>query len=726
MKHSVKCCVGLCAAMTLAVSSVFAGMNLLSNPGFEKASLDPWTMCETESAVANVSAKEAHEGKQSLLIPAGSAIKQTVGDVKAGAYLARCWVKSEEEQSVTFFLYDTNRPWAAYTCAEFKVPKAQWTQLEVFCPFDMAGRATLMLGGFSKEFRSYHGTEQELKFPILADEFELVRCEKTIGAVSVWSAAKAPATFDDWNLKSQWPPATAAISQTPVFQCRQLAGWIDKENASLTICAIGRDSLKKRAVIVPEPAFKATSCEVVQDNGKSGIRIQNDEHSYTAWLSPTGVISVEPKSVSSFSLKDCQMRYGILPSFVGSDICYDPRRLNNSGRVLIPSSQWFVGLVDGFESMLVATWPSDRQQVALDVVKDLIPSLSIKTDRAGFSISFVEHADLWHQQALLEDWLAEYTPLTWERPFQARWMGEFFASPGGTPSFQKPNNDYSFPIANAKTRMWGVWFEDWNHYPFFFEGKHLIAHFEKTFIPKGDALFYFLEPAAADLYSPCEIAEQTLGAEKAAALFDLDANRLRRLKYSTPPNFYLDRPVCATTRYLSHIPGGDRPVLGVQYATHLYEFIREIRGRITQYNAFFGSARAFLKAQADSNPDLKDYVAGLDSLAAQAQKKIEEINKTPLPTVAKKIEEMKQRITSNRNDGFDCADLDVRGTAGDQDDACRRCNRIVLRMLQTAAVQCGNSPEKAAIVNYLWTECRKVLREPTRWESRRTLYFFEP
>ena len=72
--------------------------------------------------------------------------------------------------------------------------------------------------------------------------------------------------------------------------------------------------------------------------------------------------------------------------------------------------------------------------------------------------------------------------------------------------------------------MWGVWFEDWNHYPFFFDGPRTCSISRNTFIPQGDALIYFLEPAAADLYSPCEIVEQALGTEKAAALFDFDAN----------------------------------------------------------------------------------------------------------------------------------------------------------------------------------------------------------
>jgi hypothetical protein len=49
-----------------------------------------------------------------------------------------------------------------------------------------------------------------------------------------------------------------------------------------------------------------------------------------------------------------------------------------------------------------------------------------------------------------------------------------------------------------------------------------------------------------------------------------------------------------------------------------------------------------------------------------------------------------------------------------------------MRLAQTAALKCGDSPEKAAIAKYIWDQSRAVLRQPTRWESRRTLYFFEP
>ena len=169
----------------------------------------------------------------------------------------------------------------------------------------------------------------------------------------------------------------------------------------------------------------------------------------------------------------------------------------------LPSTQWLVGLVDGNDSMLVAVWESDTQAVSLGLAGEgenrLIDSLTIATAKAGFSLSLVEHTNIWHREALKEEWLGDYVPIQWERPFPARWMSQFFVTPATKPTFREPCMDYSFPIASARTRQYGVWFEDWNRYPFYFDGPRTIFHFEKTFVPNGEALIYFLEPAAADL-----------------------------------------------------------------------------------------------------------------------------------------------------------------------------------------------------------------------------------
>ena len=515
-----------------------------------------------------------------------------VKNLKAGAYLARCWVKSEAEQHVSFILEDDERPWAAYNYAEINVPKSQWTQIEVYCALDQDGSLTLTLGGMSGEFRSYHGTEQAMKAPILADDFELVRYEPKLPSLAIWDTEKDLNGELDWASKSQWSAMeeARAFNGTPVFQSGQLAGSVRRNDGALVIYAVRGQGLKKRAVVLPSPGFEVSTFTAVKAESRTGIKVisKDGEHSYTAWLTPSGLIKIEPNKVAQFVVQECRLRHGILPSFVGSDICYDPERMPGIKQTSIPSTQWFTGLVDGNDSMMVAAWENDSQAVSLGLAGEganrMIDSLSISTAKAGFALSFVEYADIWHREALKEDWLGEYTPIGWQCPFPARWMAHFFLTPGGERSFDDPNNYYSFPIACAKTRMWGVWFEDWNHYPFYFDGMHTIAHFEKTFVPNGDALIYFLEPAAANLgFRRAEIVGAGAGpGKKAAALFDLDANMVGKLKYSTPDDFMYDRPVCATTTHLGGIKQKDKATVGINLATHLYEFIREIRGRLTR------------------------------------------------------------------------------------------------------------------------------------------------
>ena len=554
-----------------------------------------------------------------------------------------------------------------------------------------------------------------------------------LAAPAVWDAKTKLGGTLDWSAQGQWSRVESpahTFAGSPVLQARHLAGVVRESDGGLAVYSVQAGGLEPRGVITPVPAMRAPQCALVSANGRTGIRVSSEpgDRSYIAWMTSQGLIRVEANQVSQFQVRDCRLRYGLLPSFAGTDLCYAPAKL--PGQFCIPSTQWLVGLVDGNQSMLVAVWESDAQAVSLGISGEganrLIDSFSIATEKHGFALSFAEHAGLWHRELLQEDWLDEYVPIGWQRPFPARWMSHFFVTPGGQPSFRKPRLDYSFPIACAKTRVWGVWFESWNHYPFFFDGPRTLFHFEKTFIPNGEALIYFLEPAAADLYSPCEIVEQALGSERAAELFDFDANRMRKLVYSTPDQFMYDRPVCATTTRLSKIKREEKATVGVNLATHLYEFIREIRGRIDQYQTFFGQMEQYLAGEQKAQPDLRDFLAELRGMVAEAQSMSKEIYATPLTAVQKKTDHMAKLLREGGGDGFDCGNLDVRDTAGSQDDLCRHYNRLVMRLAQTAALKCGDSPHKAAIAKGIWDRSRAILRQPTRWESRRTLYFFEP
>ncbi|MGA2174181.1 MAG: hypothetical protein ABSH38_04265 [Verrucomicrobiota bacterium] len=710
--------------------------NLLKNAGFEesadKGNPPHWSTAVGSNGKPQVTDQASHGGRKALAIPEYTAVEQKVELAKAGAYLARAWVKSEAQQTITFVVQDTNQPWVGYTCAEIKVPSNQWVQVEAFCSLDKDGSLTVTLGGVSKDFRLYHGVSAVMGSPILVDDLELFRYQPGDGPVTVWEVKQGAL---DWSRRGQWSQVRTpakSIAGDCVIQSPRLAGIVRKTDGSLEISSILNGQLKPRCTLIPSIPIPAARCGLVTAKNRRGIRVSSDEgdRSYTAWFTSEGLISLAADHIPQFQVKDCHLRYGLLPSFVGTDICYAPKKMPGGNAFNLPSTQWLVGLVDGNDSMLVTVWESDAQAVSMGLVGEgdnrLIDSLTISTANAGFSLSLVEHTNLWHREDLKEDWLAEYVPIDWQRPFPAQWMCHFFVTPGGKPTFRQPCLNYSFPIACAKTRVWATWFEDWNHYPFFFDGPRTMFHFEKSFIPNGEALIYFLQPAAADLYSPCEIVQQALGREKAMVLFDFDANRLRKLKYSTPDEFMYDRPVCATTTRLFRIKKEDKATVGVNLATHLYEFIREIRLRVDDYGAFFAQTQDYLESQKKAQPELNDYLEEMEAMVAEAQVKSREIYATSLPAVQEKTEAIKKLLLEGTGDGFSFGILDCRPTAGSQDDTCRRCSRSVMRLVQTAALKCGDSPQKAVIAKHIWDQSRVILRQPTRWESRRTLWFFEP
>jgi hypothetical protein len=714
--------------------------NLIQNPGFEESSgggdiLSGWSMTPDSEGKAQSTRKEVHAGNAAIEVPANSSIEQRTKALPVGAYVCRCWAKSPIAQTVTLLIRNPEQPWLAYSCAEIKLPAKEWVKVEGFCAVNAQGPLSIAFGGVSKEFHQYHGTGQDMTAPIMVDDFELMRYEpKNDGRVSVWEADKASGLEAVLAARDRWSSITTPthhFSGLPILQAGKTLITLREIDGALLVYSSDGNKIVERCVALPFPALSKAACGLVRNGEQLGIQVRSGsgENSYTAWISNHGLIHLEPDRIARFELQDCHLRYGILPSFVGTDLCVSPRQVAGAKEFCLPSTQWFVGLVDGHNTMMVAAWETNTQSVRVSAAggagNELIEKVSVGTSSGGLFLSFIESPGLWHQEALKEDWLGDYIPIAWQRPFPARWMGHLYVTAGKKSSFRDPGIGYSFPIACAKTRMWGVWFEDWNHYPFFFDGAQTVLHFEKTFLPQGEAVIYFLEPAAADIYSPVEIVEQALGPERAAALFDFGANQLKTLKYSTPPRFVLDRPVCATTTRLSKIKQEEKPTFGVDLATHLYEFIREIRGRVDEYQAFFDQTKDYVSAR-ESDPKLHDYAKILENMVSEGQQQAEHIYATPLPTVETKVEKMKALLREGKGDGFDCGNLDVRNTAGDQDDLCRRDNRYVIKLVQTAALQCGDSPEKAEIATHIWESARTVLRRPTRWEPRRTLYFFEP
>ena len=170
------------------------------------------------------------------------------------------------------------------------------------------------------------------------------------------------------------------------------------ERRQLGDCQYEATGSHLRCTLVPSVSIPSAKCSLVTTNGRKGLRVSSEsgDRSYTAWFTPEGLVSIVADHIPQIQVKDCHLRYGLLPSFAGTDVCFAPERMRSGGEFRIPSTQWLVGLVDGNDSMLVAVWESDTQAVSLGLVGEgasrRIDSVTIATAKAGFSLSLVEHA----------------------------------------------------------------------------------------------------------------------------------------------------------------------------------------------------------------------------------------------------------------------------------------------------------------------------------------------
>ncbi|HLP77978.1 MAG TPA: hypothetical protein VK327_13795, partial [Candidatus Paceibacterota bacterium] len=425
----------LIAAVVLSAFSTTAATNLLQNAGFEEpadASGYPphWTTMTGSNGKLQFLEQACHCGQQSLIVPAHNAVEQTVPSLKAGGYVARAWVKSDAAQTIALLVQDANQPWAGYAYADVKVPANEWVQVETFCSLQKDGSLTVALGEMPGDFRSYHGVGTQTKAAITIDEVELVRNEPASGPLTAWKIKRGFAdwfkrTSASWANRSKWSQVETLTDASPkvcVIESRHIAGVVRPKDGGLEITSILNGQLKPRCAVIPSVSIPNAKCGLVTENNRKGLRVSSKtgDRSYTAWFTPEGLVSIATENVPQFQIKDCRLRYGLLPSFVGTDILYSPTNMQGSNSFLIPSTQWLVGLVDGNDSMLVAVWESDKQAVSLGLSGEgtnrMIDSFTITTTNAGFSLSMVEHTNLWHREPLKEEWLAQYVPIGWQRP----------------------------------------------------------------------------------------------------------------------------------------------------------------------------------------------------------------------------------------------------------------------------------------------------------------------
>src|SRR5437667_3702440 len=117
----------------------------------------------------------------------------------------------------------------------------------------------------------------------------------------------------------------------------------------------------------------------------------------------TEIIEIKPAAnMKGVSLLGA-VEYGVVPSFIGDDLIFDPAAYPSANTLCIPSENLFLGLLPGEDNMLVMTWPKGKQQLKLGLAREqqgkrLIESLDFDNDGQSFYLAARGSTGIWPRQ----------------------------------------------------------------------------------------------------------------------------------------------------------------------------------------------------------------------------------------------------------------------------------------------------------------------------------------
>jgi len=430
-----------------------------------------------------------------------------------------------------------------------------------------------------------------------------------------------------------------------------------------------------------------------------GIEVYSEKNrlEYTLYLNKDGVIEFKPAQARGLSISACQVEYGIVPSFIGTDFVYDPRKYGGRDHLYIPSMNSHIGLVDGEDCMMVGVWPPANQVVRVGLKgigdKRIIDGFSIDMANRSFYLSYLEHPDIWHAEVLKDTYLEKDTVIGWRRPFDAKWIGRFFIKSEGI--------DYPFYFKRKREKIWGRCIRGWYYYPLWFDGGNSYVHFEKKFPPEGKAVIYFLEKVAlqhaspteeknvTDIFSPVEVMQKALGEELAVELLDFDGIECRILLRHK-------KAVCAMTDKLQEI---------------------------FEYSRFANKMKEFLEARRQADPEL----AGALRPIGQTLNEMQEARESGMPSASindvrrwtDQIKQLTNKVRKENSEQCKALGHKCRKVAAAQDDLTRDLAILTIRLMEEAAELAVESPKRVTLAQEIIAKARQTLRDPTCMEPRR-------
>jgi len=591
---------------------------------------------------------------------------------------------------------------------------------------------------------------------LLATSTGVSRAQRKEGTANIliWDTLSPFVNTVDLRDRSKWKPVptdlltleldpSAAFSD-PGYYGREYTfkGDVIVENEHLTaVFWVGKgkvaiyskaDTNEKRIEFVPlqlkgAPA-RITSCSILQNTGDEAAleisfsaRKTKENLSVIISFSKSEIVGIKPaENMKGISLLG-PVEYGIMPSFIGDDLIFNPREYPSMNRLCIPSENLFLGLLKGQNDVLVVTWPDGKQQMNLLLGNEqrdqrLIESVDFSNDGKSIYLAILSAPGIWHKEELLPSYLERDIAVNWKRPFPAKWVTQLYEVGVKT--------TYKFRESRLN-RIWRGVIGSYS-YPVWFSGENAFYRLGKKVPPKGESIIYFLERknTPTSVSTPVDIMKRTLGRQTCDTILDV-AGRKLRTHHRRGSEGIRRACTCGCTEAIQVVFEANEEVENKQYVNEAVDdmvyFVRRHMERINEYQDFASSMIEFLNLTRKSTPDLKPF---LDSIESTAQEIIQEYSrqKEDIKTLeyADELSRKTKALTRKKNPGNLSTYMDLskrwREMGGAQDNLLAQCHTLTRKLFQEAGYGCADQPKAIEVAKEIRRRCRKCLRNPDGYE----------
>ncbi|UCC41108.1 MAG: hypothetical protein JSV96_06690 [Candidatus Aminicenantes bacterium] len=504
--------------------------------------------------------------------------------------------------------------------------------------------------------------------------------------------------------------------------------WLGKARVAIYTKA---DSNEKRIEFVPlqlkgAPA-RITSCSILQNTGDEAAleisfsaRKTRENLSAIVSFSKSEIVEIKPaESMKGISLLG-PVEYGIVPSFIGDDLIFNPREYPSMNRLCIPSENLFLGLLKGGNNVLVVTWPEGKQQMKLVLDNEqaeprLIESVDFSNDGKSIYLAILSAPGIWHKEQLLPSYLERDVAINWKRPFPAKWITQLYEAGVKT----------TFTFRESRDNIWRGVIGRYT-YPVWFGGEKVFYRLSKKIPPKGESLIYFLErrDTPVSVSTPVDIMKETLGRQTCEAILDLEGRKLRS-HHRRGGAGVRRAATCGCTEAIQVVFEAGQEVEKKEYVEGAVDdmvfFVTRHVERINEYQDFAREMMNFLNLNRQSNPDMKSFI---DNMEAITQEILQEYNRQRenMKTLeyADELAHKTKALTQKKDPGNLSAYMDLsgkwRGMGGAQDELIAKSHSLPRKLFQEAGYSCVNRPQAVEIAQEIRRRCRRCLRNPDGYE----------